>query len=580
LEGAKAEIRNLRKVLKEFQDKLHQEKQSEALRSGGGGNVVGPKKRAAVLDRGEQVKSSAEYVPKVIEKPKAIRDLLLGIVTTNILFSSYTIDEHNAIVDAFESESVPENNFVIRQGDPGEKFYVVQSGTLDIYVRGAGGDAKVGNQLGPGSCFGELALMYNTPRAASIKSVAPCVIWAIDRTTYRGILVYYKYLRNSQYMEFLRKVVIKDKPLGAIMNEGMYLVHTDLLMIAVHFFLFFPNRTTVKWGFYKLAELEKMTVSLEREQYEAGETIIRQGNTGDHFYIIADGSVGVFKTDAAGKETKVSVLKQGAYFGEKALLQEDVRQASCVAESKVLCLTLGREDFIDMMGSLDDLMTNSTIGGAPPAPAPAPALDTSTGGYLLNVALTDLDVRNTLGCGAFGRVKLCRLASQDKYFALKCQSKKGIVESGLQEHVLNEMRIMRKIDHPYIAKLYIALQDNVYIYFLLELLQGGELFTYLRGQGKLSEQSAKFYAATVVYAFSLLHAKKIAYRDLKPENLVMDTNGYIKLVDFGLAKYLPTGKTWTLCGTPDYLAPVRIPRPQIAVPLNFRIKANDRTSVD
>jgi len=176
-------------------------------------------------------------------------------------------------------------------------------------------------------------------------------------------------------------------------------------------------------------------------------------------------------------------------------------------------------------------------------------------GFLLDVKLEDFEVKNTLGCGAFGRVKLCRLPRTDQFYALKCQAKRSIVESGLQEHVLNEMRVMRKINHPYIAKLFCALQDKQYIYFVLELLQGGELFTHLRNRGKLTEQTARFYAATVVYAFSTLHAKKIAYRDLKPENLVMDSKGYVKLVDFGLAKQLLSGKTWTLCGTPDYLAP-------------------------
>jgi len=152
-------------------------------------------------------------------------------------------------------------------------------------------------------------------------------------------------------------------------------------------------------------------------------------------------------------------------------------------------------------------------------------------------------------------VKLAYHKTSDQYFALKCQSKRAITESGLQDHVLQEMRVMRRIDHPYIAKLYSALQDNLYIYFVLELLQGGEVFTHLRNRGKLSEQAARFYAATVVYAFTTIHSQKIAYRDLKPENLVMDSEGFVKLVDFGLAKQLLSGKTWTLCGTPDYLAP-------------------------
>lgn len=517
LEQARAEIRNLRRIARDFQSQLREE-----LKAASGQN--GAKKREAVYDKNE-IKNSTSYVPKVIDKPQTIKDLLLEVAQTNILFSSYSHEEHIAIVDAFESREVAADTFVIRQGEPGDHFYVVQTGTLDIFVRGKNGEqAKVGTTLGPGSCFGELALMYNTPRAASIKSTSDCVLWEIDRTSYRGILVYYKYLRNKQYMEFLRNVEIMEKKLGNILSAD---------------------------------ELEKMTISLEKESYEAGETIIRQGNTGDNFYIIAEGDVGVFRVDQDGKETKLTTLHQGGYFGEKALLAEDVRQASCVAESKVACLTLGREDFIDMMGTLDEIIKGSS-GSSTEADKSGPVPDLSKespGSFLLDIKLTDLEVRNTLGCGAFGRVKLCREPKSDQFFALKCQSKNSIVESGLQEHVLNEMRVMRKINHPYIAKLYTALQDKCYIYFVLELLQGGELFTHLRNRGKLSEQSARFYAATVVYAFSTLHAKKIAYRDLKPENLVMDSKGYVKLVDFGLAKQLLSGKTWTLCGTPDYLAP-------------------------
>jgi hypothetical protein len=298
-----------------------------------------------------------------------------------------------------------------------------------------------------------------------------------------------------------------------------------------------------------------MTVSLERETYEKGDMIIRQGNTGDQFYIIADGDVGVYREDG-GVEKMLTTLHAGGYFGEKALLKEDVRQASCKAESKVTLLTLGREDFIDMMGTMDELVAASKSTDEPVVvTALKEEASTAVEGFLLNIKLEDLEVRNTLGCGAFGRVRLARLPKTDQFFALKCQAKRSIVESGLQEHVLNEMRVMRKINHPYIAKLYLALQDKQYIYFVLELLQGGELFTHLRNRGKLTEQTARFYAATVVYAFSTLHAKKIAYRDLKPENLVMDSQGYVKLVDFGLAKQLLSGKTWTLCGTPDYLAP-------------------------
>jgi serine/threonine protein kinase len=128
---------------------------------------------------------------------------------------------------------------------------------------------------------------------------------------------------------------------------------------------------------------------------------------------------------------------------------------------------------------------------------------------------------------------------------------------------------MRLVQHERIGKLYCALQDTRNIYFVLELLQGGEFFTYLQKVGRLSEAKACFYAASVVSAYTALHALRIAYRDLKPENMVLDSKvgsplslvliyflqGFVKIVDLGLAKQVQNGKTWTMCGTPDYLAP-------------------------
>ena len=484
----------------------------------------GPKKREAVRDQAKKGFVVGDYTPKVFEKSAEVRAVLNGIVTTNILFSSYGAEEHKAIVDAFESQSVGADQFVITQGESGEHFFVVESGSLEIFVKNSNGEPqKVGNTLGPGSSFGELALMYNTPRAASIKASSDCKLFAIDRDSYRGVVVYYKHMRNKQYMEFVRKVEIKGKQLGSIMNES---------------------------------ELEKMTSSLERELFDSGETIVRQGNKGDHFYIIAEGAVAVYRTNTdTNKEDKVADLKTGDYFGEKALLSEDLRAASCVADSKVACLTLGRDDFVDMMGTIDEMLKSEKRPEEPGAAAAAEAAAAGPDKFAINMTLDELGIKNTLGCGAFGRVKLCSHAATNAFYALKCQSKAAIVESGLEEHVLNEMRVMRKVDHPLIAKLFVALQDSKFIYFVLELLQGGELFTHLRSKGKLPEQAARFYSASVVYAFATLHAKRIAYRDLKPENLVMDTKGYVKLVDFGLAKQLLSGKTWTLCGTPDYLAP-------------------------
>ena len=97
-------------------------------------------------------------------------------------------------------------------------------------------------------------------------------------------------------------------------------------------------------------------------------------------------------------------------------------------------------------------------------------------------------------------------------------------------------------------------QDDRYIYIMMELVQGGELFTYMRSQGPLPPPSARFYAAQVTIMFEYLHGKNIIYRDLKPENLLVNSDGYLKMTDFGFAKVV-AGRTYTLCGTPEFIAP-------------------------
>lgn len=96
--------------------------------------------------------------------------------------------------------------------------------------------------------------------------------------------------------------------------------------------------------------------------------------------------------------------------------------------------------------------------------------------------------------------------------------------------------------------------DPKYLYFILEFIPGGELFTILRSTGSFDQSQTKFYAAHIITIFEYLHSKNIIYRDLKPENVLINTNGYLKLTDFGFAKIVES-KTYTLCGTPEYLAP-------------------------
>jgi len=168
--------------------------------------------------------------------------------------------------------------------------------------------------------------------------------------------------------------------------------------------------------------------------------------------------------------------------------------------------------------------------------------------------LDDFIIMQTLGTGSFGRVHLVKHKESGKYYAMKVLVKRQIIESKQVEHTINEKKILETLDHPYMVNLIGSFKDNRNLYIVLEYVCGGELFSYLRQCKRLPNHVARFYAAEVVLAFEHLHSKDIIYRDLKPENLLIDKTGNIKITDFGFAKYVPD-VTWTLCGTPDYLAP-------------------------
>jgi len=162
----------------------------------------------------------------------------------------------------------------------------------------------------------------------------------------------------------------------------------------------------------------------------------------------------------------------------------------------------------------------------------------------------------TLGTGTFGRVRLVTYQQSNKthVFALKMLKKSEIIRLKQVEHIKNEKNILSEISHPFIVNLYSHFQDENNLYMLMEYVIGGELFSQLRKVGRFSNETSRFYAAEIVLALQYLHSKNIVYRDLKPENLLIDHEGHMKITDFGFAKKVED-RTWTLCGTPEYLAP-------------------------
>jgi serine/threonine protein kinase len=170
------------------------------------------------------------------------------------------------------------------------------------------------------------------------------------------------------------------------------------------------------------------------------------------------------------------------------------------------------------------------------------------------IILTQFDVDVTLGTGSFGRVRLAMHKSTGTHWALKRMKKANVLQSQQVEHIMNEKDILATLEHPFVVKMAGAFQDGRFLYLVLEYGVGGEFFTHLRKAGRLDNNTGKFYAAQIVSIFEYLHAQEVIYRDLKPENLLLDQEGYLKITDFGFAKRV-FHKTFTLCGTPEYIAP-------------------------
>ena len=175
------------------------------------------------------------------------------------------------------------------------------------------------------------------------------------------------------------------------------------------------------------------------------------------------------------------------------------------------------------------------------------------------VKLEDFKFIRLIGVGSYGKIYVASKKSSNKLYAIKILNKKNIYNPTEKQNIRTERAVLAKLNHPFIMKLYYAFQTKVSLYFITQFMHGGELnyHIYKEKNNYFSEEKTRFYAAEITVAINYLHMNNCIYRDLKPENVLIDKDGHIKLIDFGLSK-LCEGypcKTRTLCGTPEYLAP-------------------------
>lgn len=263
--------------------------------------------------------------PVVYPKTDDQRQRLNDAVKNILLFKNVATEQLNEVLDAMFERKVQPGDHVIDQGDDGDNFYVIDRGVFDIYVKIDGHDKMVGAYNEKGS-FGELALMYNTPRAATIVATSEGILWALDRNTFRRILL---------------KAAAKKRK-----------VHEALL----------ENVPMLK----EITEYERMNLAdaLQSKKFKDGECVLQQGDEADCMYFVESGvaSIRIRNQDDPTEEVELTQCTKGGYFGELALVTHKPRAASVYAVGELVCAVLDVHAFERLLGPCMDIMKRNIDG--------------------------------------------------------------------------------------------------------------------------------------------------------------------------------------------------------------------------
>ena len=529
------------------------------------------------------------------------------------LFSSLTDDQRENLVNALTSHQFASGQKIVNEGDPGDLFYIIKDGTVSCTK----GGIEI-RRLTKGEFFGEQALLYGGTRTATITAVdgqVKCV--SIGRTDLEQVLgnhLQQIIYRNTQKMAFERNDVLKrlnrdqierliDSMVvrtytngqivisqghpkgaklwvvlkGALGPNGFRIEAETLACLGEQSLLdgasgIFDEALLAIGDQVHIAEIEKerleecigggitqatvnnealsvlkrvpllkglspdrypaLIQALQIREYHDNDVIVQQRSRGDMLFIIKTGKVEVLKDNV-----NIRTITKHDYFGERSVLFDEIRTATVVARGPVTCWTLLKSDFLEIINEDMRGLLMKRIE----------LQDDSIG-------FSNLVIVKTLGKGMFGNVFLAVNPEKGTLYALKTVSRRKIETYEIEENILLERRMLLQIDHPLIVKLIKTFKDNKRLYFLMEFVKGQDLFDVLRQMGLLNDPDARFYTASMLLMMDHLHERDIIYRDLKPENVMVDEYGYPKLIDFGTAKIIQN-RTYTIVGTPHYMAP-------------------------
>lgn len=526
------------------------------------------------------------------------------------LFSILTNMQKDSLVGSLSTLKFRPNDVIVNEGDPGDLFYIIKEGTVNCVKKGQ----KI-REMGKGEFFGEQALLYNTQRTATVIAITEVKCVAVSRNKLTIALgnnlenVIYenskiiafekspnlKLVSKVQQLKMMKKMkVICYRDGNVVINPGM--LKRDKLIIVLLGSLKVGSRTVAEvfqcigdleflignesihdceilaYGETHVAELKRedfiecmdtnvkpfimnreaitalkqvnifkslpsdkfhmLTQILKQQKFENKDVIIREYAQGDSFYLIKSGKVDIVQNGVI-----LRTVTKNDYFGERSLVLNEYRSASVIANGPVTCWFLTKSDFQSILE--DNLLHR---------------LQERIEMQDYSINLSDLIPIKLLGRGNFGTVFLVLSQKTNRLFALKSILRQKIEKYSMQENLIQEHKILQTLDHEMILKLVKSFKDSKRIYFLTEHVKGCDLFDALREMNSLNDREGKFFIGCLLLILEYLHERDIIYRDLKPENVMIDQDGYPKLIDFGISKLL-TGRTYTIVGTPHYMAP-------------------------
>lgn len=534
------------------------------------------------------------------ENKKFINSVSVFNILTNI--------QKEALLSAFVTQKWQAGQIIVKTGDTGDMLYIIKEG-----IAVSNPENPDSREIHKGEYFGEHSLLYQTPRLATIIAATDLILISIGRTSLIEVLgnnLQYILFKNSQRIALeksqslsslstkqrdaiIESTTIKKYQSGSIIipkgskksekllilingkivgdktieqlqclgddefvtkSEEVYfediisigesdvaeillpelekVIGGEISQVMIHNDAIGVLRQVQLLRGLSKERIDALTLALKIMSFEDKQVIVQQNNPGHSFFIIKVGTVKVYRHDRY-----IRNITKNDYFGERSVLFNDFRTATVLAEGSVTCWVLERDDFMSIISEniREKLIKRIEMQ------------DTS-------VLLEELVPVKTLAKGELGNVVLTVHNQKGTLYALKSITMGKIEENRVQANLVLEKNILLQIDHIMIIKLIKTFKDPKRVYFLLEYVRGKDLFDVLLDMGQLNEELAKFYTASLVVTLEYLHERNIIHRDFKPENVLIDDEGYTKLIDFGAANIVE-GRTYTAIGTPHYLAP-------------------------